>query len=570
MKKSNKVIVTTIVILCILLLLIGGAFAYTYIATDLLKSDKQLFAKYFMQIILEDGFIDKGINNFNEKKQQTPYETSGEITVDVVYSEESAESILEKVNDLVIRHSGKVDLLNQKVERNIEVDYGNGVTFPVSYRQNGDNFGIQIEKLSEQFIAIKNENLKDLAEKLGADKSIEIPDKIDFEDTTKKFELTEDEKNQLIQIYGDVLLSELTDDIFSRYKTDNSESYTLELSSEKVKNVIIKMLEATKENTLIIDKINEVILEQYSEDEKIDASAIDDMIKSINDENASNIPNLKLTLVQSDKKLNQIILQSGEGTISIVKNKTEDSLKYDINFQMIESVNETTSIWQQESEPAEYNIYFNVQYSGLQDLVNIQENYELGFGSDAEDETIKYDYKIINSTQFKDSISVEELNEDVAVFLNGRGESELTKFLTNVGNKIAEINKEQMAKLGLKEEENPLLYSNPIMLGLVVFNKASEAIDETANNLSNILIQQHNEMFSGYEGESVRGSEVNALIKTIENYNLISEDESLKVKITIDGSEMSDTYKASTASLYVVEAVYNDSGVITEMKVTNK
>lgn len=58
MKKGNKILVVLIVII-ILLLIAGGVFAYAYLATDLLKTDAELFSKYLSQIVAEDVFLIK-------------------------------------------------------------------------------------------------------------------------------------------------------------------------------------------------------------------------------------------------------------------------------------------------------------------------------------------------------------------------------------------------------------------------------------------------------------------------------------------------------------------------------
>ena len=57
---KGKKILSIILVLLILLLIAGGAFAYAYIATDIFKTDKEMFFKYFAQITAEDGFIEKG------------------------------------------------------------------------------------------------------------------------------------------------------------------------------------------------------------------------------------------------------------------------------------------------------------------------------------------------------------------------------------------------------------------------------------------------------------------------------------------------------------------------------
>ena len=590
MKNGKKIIIAIIVIL-ILLLISGCAFAYVYISTDIFKSDRQLFAQYFVQIISEDGFVEKSIKEFNEKKTQTPYENSGEITVEVEYPEDVEDKIIDRVNDLSIKFSGKSDVLNQKVEQNIEVDYGNDIIFPVAYRQDNNKFGLQFEELSKQFIAIRNENLDEFAESFDSDEDIaSIPQKITSlsELRSQGIEFSEEEKNQLIQTYGGVLLKDLTNESFSSQKTDNSESYTLELNNEQIKNLIIKMLEVSKTNTLIIDKINQLMSEFDSETELIDASMIDNWIQRIKGEETSNnltniidmaeditegvtvedvadIPNLKITLVQSNKKLNQIIFEFGDAKTTITKNETEGSLNYSINFEMIQTT-ETNSIFAETtSSTQQYGLYFNMQYTGLEDLSNVKENYEITFGSVIDNESMKYNYKINTNTQFKDSVLIESLNEDVAIFLNDHEAEQVSNFISNVGEKLGEINKKQMESLGLKEDENPLLYSNPItMLGYTVYKEASETIEKI--DLSELETQAFNGRFIQYEGEKRRGSQINAMIRTIQKNNLQYPDR--VVKVTLNGNEVNDSVE--TSKLYQVEVIYNEKGLITEMRVTTQ
>ena len=64
-----------------------------------------------------------------------------------------------------------------------------------------------------------------------------------------------------------------------------------------------------------------------------------------------------------------------------------------------------------------------------------------------------------------------------------------------------------------------------ISLGLVVYNMASETIG--AVNFSGQEITAFNDQFTQYEGDNVRGSEVNALLKTVLNSNMKSRSEGL-------------------------------------------
>ena len=96
MKKGNRILVILIIII---ILIAGGAFAYAYFATDLLKNDEELFFTYLSQVTAEDGFIDKNIKEYQEKKEQTPYENSGKFTVLADLPEEIG-TVVDKVNDL--------------------------------------------------------------------------------------------------------------------------------------------------------------------------------------------------------------------------------------------------------------------------------------------------------------------------------------------------------------------------------------------------------------------------------------------------------------------------------------
>ena len=562
MKKSNKIVVLIIVLLS-LVLISGSAFAYIYLATDILKTDKQLFFKYFSQITSEEGFVDTRIKQYNDKKKQLPYENAGEITFEVQYPTEGLEEISEKVNDLSIKFNGKVDEKNEKVEQNINIDYGKNVVLPIHYKQDGNKYGIQTDELSKKFIAIKNENSKELINKLigsifddngfiswedrinGIEESIEAP-----KDIIEEIEFSEEEKEQLKQTYGPILETYLLDEYFSKVKTKENESLTLEISFEHIKNIIIEMLKKTKENTLIIDKINNAVLKIDSTLEKMDSADIDEIIKDINESDVSKIDNLKITLVQNNKKLSQILIYNENTKITIEKKIVENSLTYNIYQETQEeekeeidnplSLNNTTS--------RKVNSYFKVDYIGLGDSNEIQEKYEFGTEITEDDETMKFDYNIKFNTKFVDTVSIEELDGKVAIFLNDYTKEQLKPFLTQVGNKLLEINKNQMAKLGLKEYENPLIYTNPlgmtVISAIMIFNSASEQIEENIN-LSKYEIQRFNENFTRYNGTNVGARKVNKMLETVFNHNIIQEDESRCVAVFGDDEKTKEIIKAT-------------------------
>ena len=107
-----------------------------------------------------------------------------------------------------------------------------------------------------------------------------------------------------------------------------------------------------------------------------------------------------------------------------------------------------------------------------------------------------------------------------------------------------------------------------ISLGLVVYNKASETMDSV--DMSGQEIQAFNEKFTKYAGDSVRGTEVNALLKTALNNNITKKQESktaMMVEVKLGnttvlsgsgGSETSLSTRADASKMYKV--VVNQDG----------
>lgn len=115
-----------------------------------------------------------------------------------------------------------------------------------------------------------------------------------------------------------------------------------------------------------------------------------------------------------------------------------------------------------------------------------------------------------------------------------------------------------------------------ISLGLVIYNKASEAVDGV--DMSANQIQAFNEKFEQYNGTR-RGSEIKAMMKTVFNHNLektASGEGDLYVKVTgivtLNGSETSySTDSINTGAMYTVTLNYDaNTGLINSINCSVK
>lgn len=69
-----------------------------------------------------------------------------------------------------------------------------------------------------------------------------------------------------------------------------------------------------------------------------------------------------------------------------------------------------------------------------------------------------------------------------------------------------------------------------ISLGVMIYNQASGVVD--SNAMDEVAVSSFNQKFQQYEGENIRGANVNAMINTIIQNNLSNaEDSSKQIKI---------------------------------------
>lgn len=111
-----------------------------------------------------------------------------------------------------------------------------------------------------------------------------------------------------------------------------------------------------------------------------------------------------------------------------------------------------------------------------------------------------------------------------------------------------------------------------ISLGIYIFTQASEITK--SNNLSEVEILNFNEKFTSFEGDNVRGGEVNSLLNRVVRNNVANQtDDSKQVDVTIDGTEHKKSTqsisKVPTGKTYTVKCSTNTkTGLVTKVEIT--
>lgn len=538
-KKKTKVLLIIIIVLFVILLLAGGAFAY--FATDIFKSDKELFFKYISQISdSEKGFLNDDLNNYLEKKEIIPYNNQGNFSVNI--SEDENEEQYKNVNNFNIDFSGQVDTQNKKVFQNIILNYSNDVNLQLNYKQIEDKYGIQTNDVSSKFITIDINELNKLSSSsLTADDYVKTAKKIQ---NMGKVKLEKAQLGDELNKYKDVLNEQLKPELFSKVKDENLEGYKLALEGEDLKNVIIKLLETLKEDQTVLEKINEY-LKNNQNNNKITSNDIDDIIEEI--KQVEELDNKKIDIIVYKEKniISKVTLSVDDAVFSIrnYSDKNSQKIEMEVSYQN-NQILKTAII-----------------FDGLQSIQNVKENYEIELNvenytsisrlnsSDSNRNSsyfTKYKYKLINDINFTNSSDIEEFTDNNSLILTNYNSDVTSSFLNSLFQRIQDINERDMKKLGLNPNENPIMQVIP---DIGVYTTNVDYMINANNEMSELEINTFNNKFEMYQSTNLSPQTVKGLLTTISLNNENSEGYKIK-EINFEGEE----YEASEQNITFVKS----------------
>ena len=537
--KKTKIIIGTIITLIILIIVV---LAILYFFTDTFKTKKEIFSNNLIAFFGQNEKSENKIEEYINRKATSSHKNTGNLstTIDMPESEE----IVEAVNNMNITFEGSIIPNQNQAEQNINIVYSDGVEFPINYLRDNDIYGLQNEYISSKYIAVENNNLKEFFGKLGLANLEEMPDKIEFSENKEEISFTEEEKTSIKQKYLP-LLDVITDEKITVQKTDSGKIYTLNTTTQEIKDLITQFLEILKDDEIILNKINS-ILEQY--ETTIEAEKIEEIIQSIQEQEIEE-QEVTFSITVQNRKPIRIKIQSQGLEVTLNKDVQENNASYSLDIMSQDL----------ENEESQTGLSFSAQYAGLLSD-NVTETYNLNFAVLQNGETLSYDYNMENQITFTDDIQIENLTEDNAMILNEYSQEQISNLMTAVTSRIVEVNQDQMQQLGVNQ--NPLLLSTPISyLGYLVYSQAQNTIEST--NMQNLEIESFNNIFLKYEGK-VSGTLVKSLIQAIDSQNASG----YYTQISGDITDISQADEIKNNSYYNVSFQYDSevkiSGIIIE------
>lgn len=349
MKKRGSKVVIIVFIALILIAISGGAFAYAYLYTDTFKTEQELFTKYLLQNVeeIEQTLSFTGINETEEKLKQSKYEGSMSISYTEAGKEEpNVQITIDTQNDPVNKkYYGIIGVLIDGLEETLKLEYMN----------ENEAYSLRFTNAVEEFLTVKNSNLKQLATNLGIEEEIaqQIPDSIDFEKfSLEELKLTDEEKNTEMIKYTSLIYNNIAEEKYTKSKdvvitlngkTITTNAYILTLNMQDIKNLVIQLLETLKQDEIILAKLDvlDKMLQEYIK-ETIKESFIEAIQKEIDDLKAKTITqdeSITITLYEQNKKTVRIKIEQQLEYVTLDTIEVEGKKQIDVNYTKIDENN---------------------------------------------------------------------------------------------------------------------------------------------------------------------------------------------------------------------------------------
>lgn len=496
MKKTQIIII----IIALVLTLACATFAVLYFATDVFKSDKELFYKYASQIDFKE-FIDlESYDAYLERLKTEGHANEGSFNIELTQGEQkTSESI---------KYNGYTDPINKSANYNISINKDDDTLLKMNYLRKQDLYGILFKDVVGQYVVFENNNLKEFVSKMGVEDTSEIPNKIEIPEEYKN--INYEEINTIVNTYLNIAMETIPEDNYSKIEkqeislgdeTVESNGYQVRLKMKDVQTIFIKVLEQAKTDEQLFNLLN-------SEDKTFEdyQASIDELLVGLSEEIPSeeNIEVITISVYKQGKDTIKfaidISLEETENIeLSIERTSKGLALKFllaeqyeDMKEQYSVTITKTVNTEEQENFECVVSQIVDGEETELVNI-NISRNGALtsnnvGFSTIATmtQEETRFKIGMQNNTNFAGVPVEEEFVQGNHLVINGLAPEQITNLFTNLGKLLGEKLKDEM-------------FVSMIVGYNDLFDIAEQAVDETNNAL-----EQEQQLSNGYTPENFR------------------------------------------------------------------
>ena len=568
MRNNKKGIIISIIFI---LIIATAVLAYLFLMTDVFKSSRELFAKYFVQGIepLEEITQPQTALFYENLKNESKYESNTKINM--IHSEGG--EVSNPLNNLSMKLDIQKDNDQGYLYADTQVLYEDEAYLEAEIIKDQENYGIRFTDAVKQFVTVKkDENLETIANDIGIDINYleMIINIIDGNDLEILEEQPVDMKNKILNI----ITTTISNGIFEKQRnsiityndvTTETNAYSVTLSSEQVKTMLIEIINNVKNESETLENLQ--ITEQA-----------DEIIRKIDEE--LDIPIIKITVYEKNKTNIRTEIDIGTDEIVIENTQQDGEIKNKIIYKHIN-----------DEQIIQYNCEITNKNSDNQEEMQIDLNilvgeteYEMTLSNKME----RVDNAITTNTIMSHTEGIITTSIELENKINIGSDFEKAESLTK-GNYIPLNNmKEEKRKelINLLKQIVPQKVTE--RLGLLTSKFVGEEIpenseteienEETENTeiveqMSQVEINKFNAKFEFYTGNQVSAENVKMLLDIVKNnvsghsIMTLGDDENAKTSIMLYITKDSKKEESITQALekidnnkkYKVSISYNEN-----------
>lgn len=598
MMPRKKRIATIVIMISFIIVIICSILAYLIIATDVFKSDKELFCKYLFKTSQNlEGFLSEYTEDFlNEYTSQM--EVKVNYITDINTTDENQQN---DVNNLTLNIDSIIDKNNSYDYKQIYLQNSQEKLGAIEYIKDNNIYGIRVAGV-KQFVSVKNNNLKELSKNIGlSEEQIKlIPNEINnlkFDVTKLKF--TEEEKNQIANTYLEIINNNVSKASFSKQKNAlitiedkeiNTEAYSLTLNKEQYNSLKIKILEQLQKDEVILAKIdllqteiNNIYKENAIDYKQNYIEFINDTIKEIKDTNIGQ-EEVKITVYVNSKKTIRILIddKTTKNTFDFIEEDNKN-MSIEVNITKYDTVeNSIVAILKKENEDNQRKL--NISFTRIKDEEtqkfefianetrnenNISKKIGIIYNNGANQILLNIDNDIEVVDSLEDKM---ELNNNNNIILNELDKDKVSIIVQKVENKLLEQINTIQSKIN----------SDDLTAVLSIFN-SGESISIGEGEITENQKNRFNSQFEFYQGDEVQVSDIKSLLSILKNNTLKAEivsdnKDDIKIRILVKNQNNDDEGIADIEQLldskdnkdkkYKIRMGYDEDGIINAIAIT--
>ena len=477
MGRKKRILLITLSIVLVLILIVGGVLVYLNTATDAFKENDELFYKYLYQNSSIFNVIDTNLlDRYYLKIDNNIYTGDSELTIKTGNSDGSdsdTKDFDDFINNLKLQSTTKSNLPDKKQEIESKISYKDQEQFKFSIIRNGDNFGAKSDEVVNKYLVVKNENLRDIYNKLGIKNADSIPNKFDRINYNIYKNMNTEDKNRILATYQNLLNSTISKNHYSKKENVNlsangqnfvANAYSMTLTEHEVDSLKVSFLEKLMSDELTLKYIIQFMQLDTSYTVKIKQriqEEIDDLKKNQRDGNE----NIVITVYESNKQLLTTTVETEEYLYTINNNISADGQTVVIakNSKDGNNITETTTLTRNTSSNKNS---FSIDYTAKTgETVTAKDTLTIELDGALEGNQIQLTAKLenvdgnkvneityTNKKEFVDSVEIEEFNSENSVNVNGSNGmniEDMNSIYKSIIERIQYLYGEKVGNLGL-------------------------------------------------------------------------------------------------------------------------